>query len=188
MKTTPVLWLAIFLTGTSASLALADCEADLLQLESAMAAPGLKPEMQASLKKAGEDASSALRKDDDATCHKLVTEAIAAASGAPPAAAAPTSAAMPGALGDLSAFKTIVDDVSAKVATGDIAGANTRITDLETAWDAARPKLHALNAQSWDALDKSIDGALKALRAPTPDGPVVKAALAQLTATMEQMK
>lgn len=83
-------------------------------------------------------------------------------------------------LGDLIAFSTIVTDVQSIAAQGDLAGAATRITDLETAWDDAQPTMQPMNGDAWGTVDTAIDGALKSLRAATPDAGAVNAALVNL--------
>jgi hypothetical protein len=71
-------------------------------------------------------------------------------------------------LGDLSAMHTIVADTQALVAANDLAGAKTKITEFETAWDNAASDLRAKNAQKWDAIDAASDAALEAVRADSP--------------------
>lgn len=58
------------------SLARADCESDLLQLEQAFKAPDLSADAKVALDGAKTKAVSALKKDDDATCHKAIAEAM----------------------------------------------------------------------------------------------------------------
>jgi len=151
------------LCGAS-TFASADCEADLNQLETAMKAPGLKADQLKAMQDVGTKASTALRKDDDATCHQLITDVLAGAGGKLDAAMS-TGAG----LGDLSPFKTIVDDTMAFVKKGDMPAASKRITDLETAWDKAHPDLQKKDPAAWDKLDHAIDTALTALRASKPD-------------------
>lgn len=83
-------------------------------------------------------------------------------------------------LGDMSAFSTIVTDVQSIAAKGDLAGAAARITDLETAWDDAQAALQPVNPDAWGTVDTAIDGALKSLRAASPDAGAVNAALVNL--------
>lgn len=54
----------------------ADCESDLLQLEAAYKTPNLSPDGKAALDIAKEKSVSALRKDDDATCHGAIADAL----------------------------------------------------------------------------------------------------------------
>ena len=76
-RTSLILALATLTLGGSMSLARADCESDMLQLEDAMKAPGQTPEVQAAYKDGATKAASAMRKDDDATCHKAIADALA---------------------------------------------------------------------------------------------------------------
>ena len=84
------------------------------------------------------------------------------------------------ALGDLSAMHAIVKDTLAIADKGDLAAAATRITDFETLWDQAEPTLRPMNKEAWSNVDGGSDGALKALRAKSPDAAKVKAALTAL--------
>ena len=74
----PIL-LALALTAAAAGAARADCESDMLQLEDAMKAPNQTPAVKAAYDDAARKAASAMRKDDDGTCHKLVADALAKA-------------------------------------------------------------------------------------------------------------
>ena len=147
-------------------IARADCEADLGLLETALAAPDLKPEAKAALDAAGVTGAAALRKDDDDACHKAVMDGLASAGAAPAPVVVAADSSAP--LGDLMPFKAIASDTLKIVAAGDLAAAKTRIKDLEKAWDKSAKALKTANIDKWNVVDKAIDVALKKLRAPTP--------------------
>ena len=87
-------------------------------------------------------------------------------------------------LGDLSNFKTIIADVQALVDKGDMAGAQKRTTDYETAWDQAETAIRPLNQAQWGNIDMANDGAFSAIRKGKPDPAAVKAALASVMAEL----
>ena len=94
------------------------------------------------------------------------------------------SAQADASLGDLSPMKAIIADVQKIAATGDFAGASTRITDWETAWDNAQAGMRPLNPDAWGKIDEASDAALKSLRKGTPSAATVTPALAALLAAL----
>jgi uncharacterized membrane-anchored protein len=89
------------------------------------------------------------------------------------------------ALGDLSSFSTIADDVQTKVAANDLTGATTRVKDLEVAWDGAEAGLKPRDPAVWKQLDGDIDGVLTSLRSNHPTQADCTANLRTLTTALE---
>lgn len=110
--------------------------------------------------------------------------APAAATSNPTQTTTAPTAEVSSKLGDLSAFKTIVIDTAAIVDKGDLNAAKIRIKDLETTWDSAEAGLKPRAAADWHTIDKTIDAALTALRADTPNQAACKQALADVLKAM----
>lgn len=87
-------------------------------------------------------------------------------------------------LGDLTALTAIVTDVQAIAKGGDLSAAETRITDLETAWDDAEAAMRPKDPDAWGRVDGATDDALQALRAGQPDPAKVEATLVALQAVL----
>jgi hypothetical protein len=88
-------------------------------------------------------------------------------------------------LGDLSSFRLIITDTLSLVEKNDLSGGKTRIKDLELAWDSAEAGLKPRSPSDWHIVDGTIDTALKALRATTPNQADCKEALQKLLKVME---
>ena len=88
-------------------------------------------------------------------------------------------------LGDLTPLRAIVQDTVDLVGKGDLAGAVTRITDWETAWDTAQPTLRPKNKKEWRVVDDASDAALAALRAAPQDLGAIKSSLTALLAALD---
>lgn len=105
-------------------------------------------------------------------------------------AASPQASPLPtlraAALGDLTPFQTIASDTLAVVTRGDLAAAQKRGTDLETAWDNAEDKLKPTDPTRWRVLDKAIDRVLSELRDQQPKQAGIVAALKDLMTIMNK--
>ena len=106
--------------------------------------------------------------------------AAGGAGGPAPAGGQPAVAGPNAALGDLSSFRTITQDMLNLVNTGDQSGATSRATDLETAWDQAQGRLKARDDAAWTRIDGKIDEVLTQARASTPDPNAERDALTAL--------
>jgi len=102
-----------------------------------------------------------------------------------PSAQTTYSAVASAGLGDLSSYKTIVTDTQAIAASGDLAAAEHRITDLEMLWDQNAAALRQADRAAWSAVDAAADDVFSALRAGSPDRARVDTALATLVSTLD---
>ncbi len=80
-------------------------------------------------------------------------------------------------LGDLSKFTTITNETLAFAKKGDLKGAENRITEMETKWDAYENALKKRDKAQWTKLDLALDRVLKELRASKPNQATSVAAL-----------
>ncbi len=176
--------------GTFANAATVACEDMKVQVED-----GLKTKQPAEADKAkfdelvakGDERCTA---EDDRRSDAFYTEALTLLGPAMTSGAATTAAVAPTAakLGDLSSYKVIVDDTLKLVASGDIPGAQTRITDLETAWDNSQATLKPTDGIGWRAVDVELDAVLSELRVATPNATNCTIALTALDASLAASK
>ncbi len=94
------------------------------------------------------------------------------------------AAASPGSLGELPAYEAIVADTRDLVGSGNLAAAETRITDFETKWDDAEATMRPEGPAAWGNVDAAADAAFAALRARTPDAAEATKALVALSAVL----
>ena len=93
-----------------------------------------------------------------------------AQSGKVPVIASASSSAIKvkiGPLGDLSAFRVILEDTLALVNSGKTKAAATRITTFESLWDKEASTLGAKDRTKWRTLDVASDESLGAVRSST---------------------
>ncbi len=80
----------------------------------------------------------------------------------------------------MDAYRSLTRDTLESVRAGDQAGAQARVTDLETAWDGDEASLRPADCRAWTYVDQQIDPALTAVRASQPDPQSEEASLGQL--------
>src|SRR4051794_8393710 len=84
----------------------------------------------------------------------------------------------------VTTYRTIATDTLALVRSGDEAGAATRVTDLETAWDDDQDSLQGKDCQAWTYVDQQIDPVLAAVRSAHPDQATEEQTLQDLVTTL----
>jgi len=110
--------------------------------------------------------------------------ALAPLAGVPMLLTSSHALAATSSLGDLSGLHAIVADTLAIARTGDFDGAEKRITDFESTWDASAPTMRAIDTASWTMIDHVADAAIESLRAATPTADTVVPALDKLLAAL----
>ncbi|WP_261808215.1 hypothetical protein [Paenibacillus sp. N3.4] len=81
---------------------------------------------------------------------------------------------------DITNFRKITEDTQSLVQAGNLSGAKSRVSDLETAWDTAEARLKPINKTKWTEIDNSVDKVLRQLRAAHQDAEACKTALESL--------
>jgi hypothetical protein len=87
-------------------------------------------------------------------------------------------------LGDTTALQAIASETLTVAKAGDLVAAEKRITDFETAWDAAQDKMRPMDTAAWTTVDHAADGAIEALRASPASAEVAVPAIEQLVAVL----
>jgi len=100
----------------------------------------------------------------------------------------PTVSKQGGPLGDLSPFDIIAQDTLTLVEKKDFSAARKRITELESAWDAAEEKMQPMSPADWTAVDKAIDRALAKVRSGQPDQKECVVALKALLTKLSSLR
>jgi hypothetical protein len=75
-RTAKLITLLAFIGVASIGTARADCEADMDKLDQAMKGSAFTPKAKAILEDARKKAVEAVKKDDDTTCNKVITDAF----------------------------------------------------------------------------------------------------------------
>jgi hypothetical protein len=84
----------------------------------------------------------------------------------------------------LTHYRAIVRDTRSLADGGDAQAAQTRITDLETAWDDDQGSLQPRNCRAWTFVDAQIDDVLASVRAAHPDRATEDRAMDDLLTTL----
>ncbi len=100
-------------------------------------------------------------------------------------AAASVSPTQP--LGDLTAFRTIAEDMLTMVHGGDMAGAKTRADDLESAWDNGQAVMRPMNEEKWTVMDTAIDDILTKARSGKQNAAEIGASLESFITVMDTL-
>ncbi|KMO76188.1 COG4705 family protein [Mycolicibacterium obuense] len=86
---------------------------------------------------------------------------------------------------DVAQFRALTQDMLNRVNAGDQAGATASAKKLESAWDDGQPKLQAMDAATWTAIDGRIDAVLTSIRDAKPDPATETQALNELRTALE---
>jgi uncharacterized membrane-anchored protein len=83
-------------------------------------------------------------------------------------------------LGDLSTFSNLGQAILTAINAGDWATANSKVNDLEYAWDNADARLKPMNPKAWTHIDGALDKVFREVRAVHPNQQTAAAALQTL--------
>ena len=84
----------------------------------------------------------------------------------------------------LTRYRAIARDTRSLADGGDTQAAQTRIADLETAWDDDQVTLQSANCRAWTYVDTQIDDVLTSVRAGNPDVPTEDRTIDHLLTTL----
>ncbi len=87
-------------------------------------------------------------------------------------------------LGDLSNFVTLSQATLTAVNANDWSTANSRVNDIESAWDNAQARLKPMNHAKWTEIDGALDTVFREIRAVHPNQQSSAAALQTLLKTL----
>jgi hypothetical protein len=87
-------------------------------------------------------------------------------------------------LGDLSTFSNLGQAILTAINAGDWATANSKVNDLEYAWDNADARLKPMNPKAWTHIDGALDKVFREVRAVHPNQQTAAAALQTLLTTI----
>ncbi|MEO8901234.1 MAG: hypothetical protein ABI488_06110 [Polyangiaceae bacterium] len=104
-----------------------------------------------------------------------------------PSAERPKALAGAKPLGDLSAFRSIAEDMLRLERVADASHVKSRASDLETAWDQNQSRLKPLSPEKWTLMDGAIDDVLKKVRAPQQNPAASVASLEALIAVVDTL-
>ena len=85
---------------------------------------------------------------------------------------------------EVTKFRTITQDMLAKVQAGDQNATTARAKDLETAWDDDQATLQPMDDTAWTVLDGKIDAVLTAVHAHNPDSTTTTQTLTALSTAL----
>ncbi|MDB4992235.1 MAG: hypothetical protein JWL75_480 [Parcubacteria group bacterium] len=95
-----------------------------------------------------------------------------------------TSGTSAAPLGDLSTFTSLGQQTLTAVNSGDWATANSRVNDLEYAWDNGEARLKPMNPAAWSHIDGTLDKVFREVRAVHPNQQTAATALQTLLTTL----
>lgn len=87
---------------------------------------------------------------------------------------------------DNARIRSITAKTQSLVAAGDQKAAQSKVRELETAWDQAQPDLQSKDCSTWTFIDGRIDPVLSSVRADHPDRSAEQQTISDLLAALPQ--